>query len=181
MSVLPWSWVDVRPVAQAYRGAADRGRSRERDADGLSGLRRVGAGHVTGCTEATSATSWKCGQSFPGLVDQVGQARAFLTQVLGDFPLAADAVLIASELGANAVMHSASGKPGGRFTVRVEAYEGDYLWIEVEDQGGHWTEHDSTEECGRGLHIVAALASEWGIEGDALARVVWARLNWPTA
>jgi anti-sigma regulatory factor (Ser/Thr protein kinase) len=141
---------------------------------------------VTRCLDvpvrvATSATSWKCGQSFPGVVDQVGQARAFLTQALGDFPLAADAVLIASELGANAVMHSASGKPGGRFTVRVEAYEGDYLWIEVEDQGGSWTEHDSTEECGRGLRIVAALASEWGIEGDALARVVWARLNWPTA
>jgi serine/threonine-protein kinase RsbW len=128
---------------------------------------------------ATSATSWKCERSYPGLVHQVGQARAFLSQALGDFPLAADAVLICSELAANAVMHSASGKHGGRFTVRVEAHEGDYLWIEVEDQGGLWVEHDSTEECGRGLRIVAALASEWGIEGDALAKVVWARLDWP--
>lgn len=96
---------------------------------------------------ATSANSWKCARSFPGLVNQVGQARAFLAQALQDFPLAADAVLICSELSANAVMHSASGEAGGQFTVRVEAHEGDYLWIEVKDQGGSL---DRTQQHRRG-------------------------------
>jgi anti-sigma regulatory factor (Ser/Thr protein kinase) len=94
--------------------------------------------------------------------------------------MAEDAVLICSELASNAVLHSDSSKPGGRFTVRAEVHEGDYLWIEVEDQGGSWDGRASTEEGGRGLDIVAALASEWGVEGDSLARVVWARLDWPT-
>jgi anti-sigma regulatory factor (Ser/Thr protein kinase) len=130
---------------------------------------------------ATSATSWKCGRSYPAQADQVGEARAFLVQVLEDCPLAEDAVLICSELASNAILHSGSSKPGGRFTVRAEAHEGDYLWIEVEDEGGPWGEQVVTEECGRGLQIVSALATSWGVEGDMLARVVWARLDWPAA
>jgi anti-sigma regulatory factor (Ser/Thr protein kinase) len=128
---------------------------------------------------ATSATSWKCSRSYPALADQVGAARTFLAQALEGCSLADDAVLICSEMASNAILHSASSKPGGRFTVRAEAHEGDYLWVEVEDEGGPWGEHGSTEECGRGLHIVSALATSWGIEGDMLARVVWARLDWP--
>jgi anti-sigma regulatory factor (Ser/Thr protein kinase) len=130
---------------------------------------------------ATSATSWKCSRGFLALADQVGEARSFLAQALEDCPLAEDAVLICSELASNAILHSASSQPGGRFTVRAEAHEGDYLWIEVEDEGGPWGEQVTTEECGRGLHIVSALATSWGVEGDMLARVVWARLDWPAA
>jgi serine/threonine-protein kinase RsbW len=186
MPVLSGTWVDARSVAQAHRGLADRGRARQRDQGGLPRLRRIGAGYMTGylgvsMDAAAPATSWKCAQSYPGLAEQVGHARAFVAEALKGCPLVDDAVLICSELASNAVLHSASSKPGGRFTVRAEAYEGDYLWIEVEDQGGPWIEHDSSEECGRGLGIVAALASDWGIEGDALAQVVWARLDWPTA
>jgi anti-sigma regulatory factor (Ser/Thr protein kinase) len=130
---------------------------------------------------ATSATSWKCGRSYLALADQVGEARSFLAQALEGCPLEEDAVLICSELASNAILHSASSKPGGRFTVRAEAYEGDYLWIEVEDEGGAWGEQAVTEECGRGLHIVSALATSWGVEGDLFARVVWARLDWPAS
>jgi serine/threonine-protein kinase RsbW len=94
-------------------------------------------------------------------------------------PMAYDAVIVGSELATNAITHSDSRKPGGQFIVLAEAYEGDYLWIEVEDQGGPWIERDPTDEHGRGLLVVAALSSDWGIEGDSLARVVWARFDWP--
>jgi hypothetical protein len=77
------------------------------------------------------------------------------------------------------VQHSRSREPGGRFTVRAELYAGDYLWLEIEDGGGPWIEPPRSDVRGRGLAIVAAVASEWGIEGDALARVVWARFDWP--
>jgi anti-sigma regulatory factor (Ser/Thr protein kinase) len=124
-------------------------------------------------------TTWTCSRIYPALAEQVGQVRGFLAEVLAGCPMVDDAVLVGSELAANAITHSDSRKPGGQFIVQAEAHEGDYLWIEVEDQGGPWFERDSTDEAGRGLRIVAELASDWGVEGDCLARVVWARFNWP--
>jgi anti-sigma regulatory factor (Ser/Thr protein kinase) len=129
----------------------------------------------------TSETTWKSEQAFPGQAEYVSHARAFLVKVLAGYPMADDAVLVGSELSANAVMHSDSCKRGGRFIVRVEAHEGDYLWLEVEDEGGPWIERVPTDEHGRGLRVVAELASDWWIEGDELDRVVWARFDWPDA
>jgi anti-sigma regulatory factor (Ser/Thr protein kinase) len=118
-------------------------------------------------------------QVFPGHADQVRAVRAALAQSLADGPMRDDAVLAASELAANAVLHSLSREPGGKFTVRIEIHPGDYLWLEVEDGGGPWDEHPRTDGRGHGLKIVAELSSDWGIEGDELARVVWARFDWP--
>lgn len=116
---------------------------------------------------------------FPGQATQIREVRATLGRALADCPMVDDAVLAASELGTNAVMHSRSREPSGRFTVRAELHDGDYLWLEVEDGGGLWTEQPPSDMRGRGLTIVAAVSSDWGVEGDALARVVWARFDWP--
>jgi hypothetical protein len=62
---------------------------------------------------------------FPGTPPQVGKARSLLTAALADCPVADDAVLCLSELAGNSVRHSASGKPGGSFTVRAEVSDGD--------------------------------------------------------
>ena len=129
----------------------------------------------------TSHPSWKCERGYPARPDQVRVVREFLAHALRDCPMAADAVSICSELCTNAIVHSNSSQPGGYFIVRAEIHEGDYLWIEVEDQGGPWIERDRDDEHGRGLAIVATLADDWDIEGDELARVVSARLNWPSA
>jgi len=126
-----------------------------------------------------SGPVWQHSRTFPALAEQVGHAREFLAEVLAGCPMAEDAVLVGSELATNAVVHSDSSKRGGQFVLRVEAHEGDYLWVEVEDQGGDWAEHDPTDEHGRGLLVVAGYSSDWGIEGDSLARVVWARFDWP--
>lgn len=125
-----------------------------------------------------SGSSWTCSMAFPGRTDQVSQARAFLGRLLADCPMRDDAVLICSELAANAVLHSDSARPRGEFTVRVEAREGVYVRIEIEDQGGR-AEAGRSDHGGRGLEIVAYLADYWDIRGDNTARTACARLDWP--
>jgi anti-sigma regulatory factor (Ser/Thr protein kinase) len=66
--------------------------------------------------------------AFAGEAAQVGVARRFVAGVLaGVWPDVDAAVLLTSELAANAVLHSASGKPGGKFTVRVVVEPGDFM------------------------------------------------------
>lgn len=118
-------------------------------------------------------------RAFRARPDQVGMARALVREVLGDTPITGDAVLICSELATNAILHSASSQPGGSFTVRVEVRPGDHTWIEVHDQGGRWV-HRPRANGGRGLAMVDELASHWDIRGDDTARVVCARIDWPS-
>jgi anti-sigma regulatory factor (Ser/Thr protein kinase) len=129
----------------------------------------------------TSDSSWKASRIYLGSADQLREVRAFLGEVLHGCPMADDAVLLASEIAANAVQHSDSRKPGGEFTVRAEAYEGDYLCVEVEDQGGPWTVPEARSDGrGHGLRIVGELADDWGCDGDATTGwAVWFRLDWP--
>lgn len=129
---------------------------------------------------AAPLPSWRCSRTFPARPDQVAVVRAFFGRVLGGWPLMDDAILICSELATNAVLHSGSSKPGGYFSVHTEVREGDYLWIEVEDQGGRWIEdRNSADLGGRGLEIVTAIADYWDVRGDEDGRVVCARLDWP--
>jgi two-component sensor histidine kinase len=89
-------------------------------------------------------------------------------------------VLCLSELAGNSVLHSASRRPGGAFTVHVEIRRRDYVRIEVRDQGGPWDEHPCADGRAHGLAIVRALADESGIDGDALTGwIAWAKLAWP--
>lgn len=117
--------------------------------------------------------------SYPGRAERVRAVRADLRLLLAGCPVADDVIQCATELAANAVLHSQSGLPGGTFTVRTEIYPSDYVWIEVEDDGGTWLERAHDPGRGHGLDIVSALASDWGVEGDEDSRVVWARLDWP--
>jgi anti-sigma regulatory factor (Ser/Thr protein kinase) len=118
-------------------------------------------------------------QVFPARPEQVGAARRFVAGLLAGTPVADDVVLCVSELAGNSVSHSVSGYPGGTFTVRVEVHDGDYVWLEVTDQGGPW--HPSAPD-GRvhGLEIVRRLASESGVAGSVFTGwETWARLDWP--
>jgi hypothetical protein len=121
-------------------------------------------------------------RSFPGRPDQVREVRAFLREVLAGRPRADDALIVGSELGANACLHSRTGAPGGVFTVRAEISEGDYLYVAVEDDGGPWSPRARDVIPEHGLDLVQALAGpHWGISGGYDGRVVWARLWWPGA
>ena len=118
-------------------------------------------------------------QVFPARPEQVGAARRFVAGFLAGTPVADDAILCVSELAGNCVSHSVSGYLGGTFTVRVEVHDGDYVWLEVTDQGGPWR---PCAPDGRvhGLEIVRRLASESGVAGSVFTGwETWARLDWP--
>src|SRR5437868_2010363 len=110
---------------------------------------------------AAEAATWYQ-RTFHGRADQVSQVRREVARYLAGCPAADDAVLIASELAANSVTHSASG--GEFFTVRCEAHPG-YVWIEVEDLGGPW-QLRQPDDRPHGLDIITALAGpdNWGTD-----------------
>jgi anti-sigma regulatory factor (Ser/Thr protein kinase) len=129
---------------------------------------------------AMSESSWTCSRTFPARPDQVGQARVFLSRMLEECRFLDDVVLICSELATNAILHSDSAAHGGSFTVRARVRDCDYVWVEVEDQGGRWSDDgESDDQRGRGLEIVSMLADYWDIRGDDTGRVVCARIDWP--
>jgi len=117
-------------------------------------------------------------RAFCGQADQLSLVRHDIAGHLAGCPAADDAVLIASELAANSILHSRSR--GGLFTVRVELHA-DQVLIECEDLGGPWRRREDDSRP-HGLDIVAALADPdgWGVRrtGDG-ARITWARLARP--
>ena len=121
-------------------------------------------------------------RTYSGHPAQVRQVRRDLAQTLGTFSLADELALVASELCANAVIHSRSGQAGGRFTVHVKVCPDDFVWIEVQDEGGAWHDDEHTDDRPHGLDIVQALAGagNWGVDIGGSRRVVWVRLNWPS-
>jgi serine/threonine-protein kinase RsbW len=133
--------------------------------------------------ELTPGSAWllRYARSFPGRPDQVREVRGFLREVLTGRPRADDALIVGSELGANACLHSRSGAPGGVFTMRAEISEGDYLYVAVEDDGGPWHPRARAVVPEHGLDLVQAIAgaANWGVSGGYRGRLVWARLWWP--
>jgi serine/threonine-protein kinase RsbW len=118
------------------------------------------------------------GVIYPGSMAYVRVVRADLRALLPDCPLADDVILCASELAANAVLHSHSRLPGGTFTVRAAVSVGHHVRIEVEDNGGPWTAPPDDPNGHHGLDIVRTLAEECGVTGDQAARAIWARFDW---
>jgi serine/threonine-protein kinase RsbW len=111
---------------------------------------------------------------------QIAHARRFIAGVLSGFGAAEDIVLCVCELASNAVLHSCSREPGGQFTVRVSVSPGGRIRAEVVDRGGPWgPEPAQDEEHGRGLLIVAALATRWGVTGSEAGRSAWLELDPP--
>lgn len=90
--------------------------------------------------------------------------------------LADAAVAIVSELVSNAIEHARCG-----CDLRLELREGQVLRIEVFDSGRgdpELRQQGIQSERGRGLYVVSALSTSWGvqsIEGDG--KVVWAEVS----
>jgi anti-sigma regulatory factor (Ser/Thr protein kinase) len=119
-------------------------------------------------------------QAFPGVMEQAGQVRGALRSELRDCPVADETVLLLSELSANAIAHSASGNPGGEFTVRLQHFAGQYVGGEVEDEGSDWDGclQDSARNAS-GLFLIVKLASAYGANRRTNGhRVVWFRLDY---
>ena len=71
--------------------------------------------------------------TYPGNTERIRAVRADLRGLLHDCPMADDMILCASEIAANAVIHSLSGLPGGTFTIRATISPDNCAWVEVED------------------------------------------------
>jgi anti-sigma regulatory factor (Ser/Thr protein kinase) len=127
------------------------------------------------CFRAEAAADYAA--VFRGRPDQVARARGAVARNLAGCPVADDAVLIASELATNAVVHS--GSRGQFFAVRC-LVRGSSCRVEVEDCGGLWRPGPRDPSRPHGLDLVEALAGpgNWGVTGDSSGRVVWARLTW---
>ena len=118
--------------------------------------------------------------TYPGAPEQIRMVRADLRGLLGDCPMADDIVLCASELAANAAIHSRSSLPNGTFGVRTTISPDNYVSVEIEDRGGPWAPAVRDLTRCHGLDIVRALASDWGIDGEDTVRTIWARFDWPS-
>jgi hypothetical protein len=118
-------------------------------------------------------------RTFPGRRDQVGAARGFVQSVLDTCPSGNDAVLLTSELAANAVLHTASGD-GGSFRVAVR-HTDRLTRVEVTDDGSVTIPTVGAngwfDVSARGLFLVSMVASHWGHDGDSSARQVWFELD----
>jgi serine/threonine-protein kinase RsbW len=112
-------------------------------------------------------------RTFPATADQVSAARRFLAALTEGFPAADDALLCLSEVATNAIQHSRSACPGGRFTVRA-TYAPGHLRVEVEDEGGPWVSRSyHHDHGGRGLAILTAF-TDWDITTDSAGhRTIW--------
>jgi anti-sigma regulatory factor (Ser/Thr protein kinase) len=116
--------------------------------------------------------------AFPGLPEHVRTARKFTGSLLGQgHPCVELAVQLVSELVANSVQHSESAGPEGAIGV-IASGTLTSVTVEVADAGSVQMPHvrsseDLDAEGGRGLQLVAALASEWGFRENAAGRVTW--------
>jgi anti-sigma regulatory factor (Ser/Thr protein kinase) len=120
-----------------------------------------------------------CTFRFAGRADQVGRARAFVAGFLAEHPGTDDAVLLVSELAANACAHSASGWPGGTFVVRVLVGGDGSVRVEVEDQGSPWDGGFDEIESPHGLYLLRSLSARCGTRLGAGGWVTWFVLGRP--
>jgi anti-sigma regulatory factor (Ser/Thr protein kinase) len=117
---------------------------------------------------------------FAGRPEHIRAARGFVAATLVAWPATQEAaLLLVSEVFTNAILHSASGAEGGSVEVRYALHDQE-LYVEVADAGGaaHPSRHGDYPEgvSGRGLALVEALASSWGVDDHQAGRVVWFRL-----
>lgn len=116
----------------------------------------------------------------PKALTSAALARRFVTATLTDWslaPLIDPALLVASELAANAVTHADSA-----FRIQL-SLTARTLRIDVVDFGEGTPEPQppsTTDEHGRGLLLIDALTTAWGIEeGPQNGKLVWAELTLP--
>lgn len=120
---------------------------------------------------------------------QAAQIRSWCQRGIGvpahqAFPL----LLVASELVANAWLHTASGAEGGRVKVQMRSLSGRLVRIAVTDDGPRPTQPvrlprlsprtDALAEGGRGLRLVDRLSVRWGWDGElGKPLTVWAHID----
>ena len=127
-------------------------------------------------------TSRKTVLDLPNALSSPALARKFVSQTLVEWgmePLIDSALLVASELAANAVTHTDTS-----FRIQLSLAP-TTLRIDVTDSGAGTPEPQPptlSEEHGRGLLLIGALTTAWGLDdAPGAGKVVWAELAFPTS
>lgn len=117
---------------------------------------------------------------FYGDASSVGEARLFVRDVLSGTDAPEDAVdwavFLINELVTNVTLHA---RTDVQVTVR---FEGACVRAEVKDWNSRlpqtcWPPKDATS--GRGLQLLDAIASSWGVHRQPNGKVVWCELRVP--
>lgn len=118
--------------------------------------------------------------TFPGTPKSIAAARRWVADTLTEWDIHDRSVieLVVSELATNAIVHTTSGRPYGRYSLSV-AVSSDQLRVEVRDAGplpGRspacvWAHPEATH--GRGLALVDTFAT-WGLLSSGSG--VWAEV-----
>ena len=120
-------------------------------------------------------------RTFPGDPRALRTARHWIHATLNGHPRSDDAALILTELGTNALTHTASGDGVGSFHVTLTVSELTTT-IAVTDAGHSKTapevQHPPLNAThGRGLGMVAALADSVTVQGNDSGRTIIAELR----
>jgi histidine kinase-like protein len=138
-------------------------------------------GSRPGAPGTASAPGMRWRRVFPGEERQLSSMRRWLLTLLPDGMARDDVIGVATELGSNAIKHTASGR-GGWFAVEIVWHEHPaWVRLAVADGGapdGPREIDDPLAENGRGLMLVRGLSARTGVSGDQRGRVVWAEIPW---
>lgn len=125
------------------------------------------------------AGAWRWRRVFRGHQRELSALRRWLSSLLPECPSRDDVLSVATELGSNAVLHTATGQ-GGWFAVEV-TWHARAVLVAVADCGGPGEPRvvgDPFGEGGWGLLMVRGLSVRTGFTGDARGRLVWAQVRW---
>lgn len=115
---------------------------------------------------------------FEALPTEVGLLRRAATTQLDQWgvPTVGDvAQLVVTELATNVIKHVGEGSP----TTLILEWKKDRLRVEMHDKSRSLPSlrtADCDAECGRGLHMLATMAVDWGTTVTALGKAVWCEI-----
>jgi anti-sigma regulatory factor (Ser/Thr protein kinase) len=97
--------------------------------------------------------------------------RRFVEDALPGAPSLDDVVLAASEFAANVIRHAQTS-----FTVRLNTDE-ERVRLEVSDGSSIIPAVEDLSESYRGLRMIEAISSRWGVEATESGKTVWAEFS----
>lgn len=121
----------------------------------------------------------RCVLPFEALPEQVSLLRHAASAQLGQWgvPSGGDETqLVVTELATNVIKHVGEGTPA---TLILE-WKRERLRVEMHDKSQSLPAlrtADCNAECGRGLHMLAAMAVDWGTVVTALGKAVWCEIE----